>query len=596
MGVHRAWIGRHYLSMAAGRQAKDHDGGYGVDALLASIPLLFLTYRLTDRFLQVASPDGGAHQDGWWRLAALGFAVVDVVTWRAIRGGRAWLKVRLLADTADVVCWSLAPYPHGALSNLAVIVTVPLAVEVGIRRHWIRLLLPLAAMGAMWAGRAAVGRPVAVVLVIWPVLAVGWGLLLRYYCQRLEGRSRRESELREAPERRRAFLAGQNEVAMGADSVVDIIEGVLPVFGPPGEGSVLWQLADAWKAKLAHATGGAASYLGQAVAEWAKHHNEHPDLSGLVQFQISEGVGTILLTGNQEQTLGRLLDELSLGGVVPLALQDPAAAQRPPGGALRLQVGTHQVMVPADPTRLPRPYDPGPAAFGITAFLMFLDMIVNPLHPVGAVAGIAMALACGWWAHRQLERRGAGARPAIMMAAAGLAVVYAAIADAELIKAVGPTGIVNYATATGVDLLGLLGGYYWADLPRTIRSLVPLSAVAVLAAAWLTHPLPQSLYELSLTLAWTVPLGLTAWRFDRELDVRARRYADTAGRRQRQAVDAAFRDGRDAVIDFAQAAAEEARQRLFALAPALAPRLVEHTAAKLEEVDRRLLSLSQPPQ
>src|ERR1039458_4425331 len=70
-------------------------------------------------------------------------------------------------------------------------------------------------------------------------------------------------------------------------------------------------LAD-WRLSLAASTAEHATYLGIALARWQRRHNESQyDLSADVTFEIREGHGTILLSGDQPGWL-----EVALAGQI----------------------------------------------------------------------------------------------------------------------------------------------------------------------------------------------------------------------------------------------------------------------------------------
>lgn len=71
-----------------------------------------------------------------------------------------------------------------------------------------------------------------------------------------------------------AHLAGQNDVAMGADSIIDLLSRTDPLLPPATAGEMIGvitgrQLA-AWKLSLATTTARHAAYLGLILAQWQR--------------------------------------------------------------------------------------------------------------------------------------------------------------------------------------------------------------------------------------------------------------------------------------------------------------------------------------
>lgn len=565
---------------------------YGTEALFAVRARFFLTYRLAIRLLQFAAADGGA-RTGPWQAALLGFVALDLVQWWFLRNpDRFRLKSRLALDSLDVAVWSFAPYPHGAPYNYAILISIPLALEAGLRSGAAGVVVPAVVIAVTSTARTATGRPLDPQLFLWPVFAVGWGVLLSRYIGRLQRRTEQEWAQRSVAERRRSFLAGQNAVAMGANSVVDVIEGLLPVLGPLEEGSILWHFADAWKPALFQSTKGEAAYLGLVLAEWAADHNTHPDLSSRVDFRMAEGLGTTLLTGEQETTLRSVLSALPLRGSISVSLAGSMTPSRPPGGPVRLQVGTHLIEVPADRQRPPRPYDPAPAAFAIITLLMLADMITMPVAPLAAAAGGCMALLAAAWAHVRIGRIGEAAQPAIMRVAVIVAVVYTALASLNLERQINQGGLETYPVVAALDLLALLGGFYWGHLNASSRLMTAAGAAAVLTEGWLLHPHRHRPVDLAVATFAVLPLLVTTLRLAREINSSSARYAFRLQKVQGRTQQEAFDDGRTSVIDLVRRARDEAQARLTSNQDSLSPQLAAYSRDKLEEVDRRLEKLT----
>ena len=229
------------------------------------------------------------------------------------------------------------------------LIGIPLSIEAGFRMGIRAVVVPLAV--------AAVVGPVRILAgTLGPPRsppcgsssASAWAWPLFSYCRRLDEHAEAERRRRRCADARWAFLVGQNAVAMGADSVVDVIEGLVPVLGRPGEGSALWRLADGWKARLAADTAAQAAYLQVVLLGWESAYNRHPDLSARVEIHLGEGAGTTILTGRQVAWLHAALDRCHLRGSVPVTLLGEGQGDRPPGAALDLDIGGLRLRVPAD--------------------------------------------------------------------------------------------------------------------------------------------------------------------------------------------------------------------------------------------------------
>lgn len=568
------------------------EADYGTRAFLAVRARFFLAYRLTLRLTQLAAPDGGTTTPGWTMLLG-GFVALDIALWALLRKPeRLGLKARLVIDSIDVAVWSLAPYGGAPRYDMAIYAAVPLALEAGVRRGAVGLVVPAVALAVTAAVRSVLDRPVMPAPFLWLVLAVGCGMLLAHYLQRLHRRVAEEWSQRRSAEAHRAFLAGQNAVAMGASSAVDGIEGVIPILGPPATGSCLWQLAGAWKFHLYQSTSRQAVYLADVLREWSRDHNRHPDLSRRVELHLAEGLGTTLLTGDQAAALHRMLSGLDLRGQLPVEFDDTSALRRPPGGPVRFRVGKDVLAVPADSRRPPRPYDPGPAVFLIGAGLMLADWVVLRLPLMGVLPQLALALAGTWWADRELRRKGTVARPSILVAAVLVVVSHTAIATATMRAPLNAGGLPNYAVVVSLDVMGLLGGMYWRSVSKAARCLVPAAVVLVLAVGWLLHPNAGNPAYLALQASWLVPFLVSGLRLELELERGAARYSRHLALTDAAAEVDAFRRGQAAVVDLVRQARDEAREQLTSLRATLPRELYANAQDRLKEVDRRLEELT----
>jgi len=141
-----------------------------------------------------------------------------------------------------------------------------------------------------------------------------------------------------------AELAGQNSVAMGADSVVDLLARTTPLLALPGGPPVASELSR-WKAALAAECSRRATYLGVALANWQHRHNSAtPDLAADVDLRPVGVAGTVLLSASQAAQLERSLDLLGIRGLVPVRARTAGHV----GSEVVVHAGRHHLVLPAD--------------------------------------------------------------------------------------------------------------------------------------------------------------------------------------------------------------------------------------------------------
>lgn len=567
---------------------------YYARGLLQIRPTLHLAYRLTYRSVQLLEPTGAAAEGaGLWRFALPAFLVLDVLVWHVLRRserfGLAW---RLPLDALDTAFWTMSPLPASGVADFAILIAVPLAVEAGVRMGALALVVPGAVFVTTTVGAAAVGKPIQFAGVLWVAVGATVGMAFFRYCQHLDQRAQLERERFLAAARRRAYLAGQNSVAMGASSAVDAIEGLVPVLGRPPTGSALWRLADGWKSQLSTSTAQEARYLQVALLEWERLHNAHPDLSGLVRFAIGEGQGTTLLSVAQVRQFGEVLDRLPLRGRVLVALEDLTETHLP-GQELRLEVGGHRVVIPADRRAAPAPMDPAAVAYYYVAILV-AGWILPPsgrVPPHLIAAGIAICIAAGVLSHRGAVARGKRARLGIIGAAVPISVVLTLLCAHPQFP-LRPDGVPVLAHGAAVVLLSFLGGYYWRSLGPW-RWLVPAGVTVNVGVALVLYPIPDAL-EGRIVVAAVVN-GLFAFfpclHLSQTMEAAAAAHAASTEVVDESAERAAFVDGRDSVIGLVRQAQQDAKAQLTAAGSGLDARMAEFAAHRLREVGQRLKAM-----
>ena len=572
------------------------DGGRRLDSYYAHGMLeirttLHLAFRLTIRVNQILETTGAASEgSGLWRVALPAFVALDVAIWFALRrSDRFGLAWRLPLDAFDAAFWTMSPFPPGGQADLAVLIAVPLAVEAGVRMGWRGLVVPGAILASTTAASVATDKPAQLITVAWIATAATIGMAFFRYCRHLDARAEGERRRFLAAARRRAYLAGQNDVAMGASSAVDIIEGLVPVLGRPPSGSALWRLADGWKSQLSTSTARDAAYLQVALLEWERFHNAHPDLSGLVEVQVEEGHGTALLSVDQVDHLRRALDRLPLRGAITFRLVDAGRAHLP-GQELRLAVGDHQLVVPADRRASPASLDPAAVVCYYVAVLV-ANSLLAPAGGFGILpvaAGVTLCVVTGLLSHRQTMLRGPRARLGVYQATVAVSLVLTALLCRPPIP-VRESGTAILGFSASLSLLALLGGFYWRSLGGW-RWLMPAGMAANVAIVLATFPVPSAVSGRNV-LASVMYHGSLFFPFrhlSQSLDAAAAEHTAAVEAVDAGAERAAFLEGRESVVGLVRRARQDALDQLVALGPGLDGHLADLAAHRLEEVDRRL--------
>jgi hypothetical protein len=570
-------------------------GGWRIESYYARGMLeirstLHLALRLTMRSIMVIDQSGAASEGaGIWRVAVPLFIVLDVLVWlhlrRTDRFGLAW---RLPMDATDAAFWTLSPLPGSGSSETALLLVIPLAVEAGVRMGTRGMVVPAAVALTTTISGMAVGKPVQVVGIVWLAVAVFVGMAVFSYCTHLHERAEADRQRALGAAQRRAFLAGQNQVAMGASSAVDVIEGLVPVLGRPQPGSALWELAEGWKGQLSESTTHEVKYLQVALLEWTRLHNAHPDLSGLVEMNVDEGHGTTLLSATQAAQLRHALDRLQLRGRVDV--KAPPSGARLPGEELRLYVNGTTVVIPADGRPAPPPMVPAAVPYFYVGFMVALWFLpLGGSVPVPFVAiGVAVCAGGGILAHRRTGDLVAKARAGVFLAAAVAIVLTLVHSTAG--SPLNADGNPNLSFNIGIILVAFIGGFYW-DALGSWRWVMP-------AAIGCNTALAVALFPLAIdgrSVIGAVVGGLYPFFACRHLTSALGRasaqHARTALVEDEEAVRRSYLDGRESVVGLVRQARREALAQLERLGPRLDARLSELAAHRIEEVERRLSTL-----
>jgi hypothetical protein len=548
----------------------------------------FLWWRLAVRFVEAASLVAlarDAHGLGLAAAAACALYDVGLAGWLR-RSGRTALWARLALDAVDVAVWSQA---IGTTPDVAALIASPLALEAGFRYGWRGLVVPLAVGGLSAAVSLAAGQPPSLAPFVWPLVAVTLSALaIRYLRLRVDRQLRVADQEIEAAASR-AELAGQNSVAAGADSIVDLLSRTTPLLSAGGAPLRPSRLA-AWKLALAEASAGQASYLGVLLARWQRLRNSmSPDLAADVELRCAEGAGTLLLSPTQARDLDRILDGLALSGVESVDVPTPA----PTGREQVLLVSGRRVALPPDPRPAAPSLDLGPLALLLAACASLTHSPPHseavPLQVTVPLAAAACMLAL--WAHELVDRRGAAAHSAVLAAALALGGADSVLSTLTMHNRY-TDHLARFPFLLFLTWFVPLLVVYARDLSPRARWLAAGGAAAVVAAGFALMPEAVPVTHLAAAAVWPACVFLVSLGLRDVLEEDTSDLATALGRRHQAAVDRAYRLGRRLVVDLVTAATGDARAAYREVGSGLPAEVAREFERRLAEVDHRLCALA----
>jgi hypothetical protein len=552
----------------------------------------FLWWRLAVRFVEAASLVAlgrDAHGAGVVAAAACALYDAGLATWLR-RTGRTAFWPRLILDAVDVAVWTQA---IGGSPDVAALAASPLALEAGLRHSWRGLLVPLAVGGLSAAVSRAAGQPPPLPPFVWPTVAVVVAALVtRYLRLRLDQQLRQAGQEIEAAASR-AELAGQNSVAAGADSIVDLLSRTTPLLAAGGDPLPPSRLS-AWKLALAEASAGQASYLGVVLTRWQRLRNSMtPDLMKDVELRWPEGSGTLLLSPAQARGLDRLLDGLSLRGVVSVDVPRPA----PTGREQVLLVGGRRVVLTADPRPAGPSLDLAPVALVLAACSILTHSPARseavPLQVTVPLALAASMLAL--WAHELVARRGVAAHSAVLAASLALGAADAVLSTLTMQNRF-TDNMARFPFLLFLTWFGPLFVVYARDLSRRARWLAVGGAAAVVAVGFALMKDTPPATHLVAAAVWPASTFLVSLRLRDMLELDQRDLAGDVERRHHAAVERAFQLGRHLVADLVTAAAEDAWAAYQRVRAGLPDDVAREFERRLGDVDHRLCALREAEQ
>ena len=555
---------------------------------------VYVAYRLAARATIAGTLGAGATRRQRALLAA-GTAADVVAGWVLGRRPGTGLRTRLVADVLETTYWG-RQLEH---ADPAALLGLPHMFESGLRmepRDFAATAAGATAVAtSVAAGRRARGMPSGLASFRTHALGALSGLLFtRYERSRLSAAvSLHRAEV--AARCQQARLAGQNAVAMGADSIVDLLSRTAPLLRLPGAESAdpfARQLAE-WKRSLADETTASATYLGVVVARWQRHDNDaHPDLAADVVIDVAPGDGTVVLSVGQAGHLVRALDALDLRGRVRLSVE-PDGRDGRPDRPINLQVGDRWVIIPPEPGGRFGPIDVGPIAFMISS-LWALDrassrwvMIRKDLAAGLAATNVGLAA----WSHREIVRHGARARPSILAASFAMAVVDAVVVTRSVRQPVNPDGWSFFAAATSVAAPAALTSLYWRDLTSRQRLVGIVGSVAVVAIGLAVERSRPGLRSIVVELAWPLAAVVSLGSLEQAMTRVEGEVARSLEAEDEERIAAAFGDGRAAVIDLAARHYQWVRSTFDGVRDELDPRTRTELERRVTEVAARLEAL-----
>lgn len=548
-------------------------------AVLEEAPRIHATCRALGRSMQAMSRDGAA-RTGWRRAAVAGCAVADVLIWQAMRRKSMPLWARLAIDVVDVAFWA-GVSDSGLVSSLASQIAVEL--EAGTTWGLAGFSVPVVEAGASTLARRLTGRTPEPGVHVPHLGAVFAGLSVRWREHSRLGGPREEHAAELSAKSVRAFLAGQNSVAMGASSVVDMLTPVAMMLDAAGAGSALAEVRSGWKTSVAEQTARHAMYLDQSLRLWQEAHNDHPDLSRDVFVTVAEGDGTTLLTSYQSDALARTLEALDLRGEVRVSLRDTRRSdERRPGRPFELLVAGRAVLVPADPGVGIVPFNPTPLVmlFGGWAALMPIRKRDGAVPPAWAgISSVLYLLAAARFVGRE-----AGSTSDTWAVPVLMAVAQGAIDGRSARVRRNSAGAHLFHGTFGIAPAALIVSAGWSRMSVGQRRAAIGSLLGVAAGAYAIAEKPKSLLDLACALASPAAALVGGTGVTNAISRQTEVVREELSAEDDAIETASFEEGRQSVIGLVREALGEAGD-LFASRNDLAPEVRANIELRLAVIN-----------
>ena len=545
-----------------------------------------LAYRMIGRLFQFLVA-GSGRAPRRQMAAAAACAIGDLAYTVALRrSDRFALIPRLAIDAVDCALWS-----QGDVGlDIATISGVPLGIEAGIGMGAAGLIVPVVNAAVTGLVRRSKGKPTSTGSFRYQVMVVALGAGIASYdakCRRVAlARHQQGLEARIGATQ----LAGQNEIATGADTVVDLLSRTTPLLASSNSPASVGRILADWRQSLATSTAEHATYLGIALARWQRRHNDSQhELVADVTFSITEGLGTILLSSEQATWLATALDGLAVRGTVTVKAVDINEA-RPPNRPRRLLIDGRMLTVPAELRPGLLPFDVGPWGF-LTASLWFADSMApsgcdcSP-WAVGAVVSAGLPLAL--WAHRQVTRKGEAAHGRVLFVALAHSLIHAVTATGTMRNTRNPEGLQRFPFIDGLNMLAMLLPVYWDDLDMTQR-ITSVVFIGVIVATGITlFPEPIKWSHLALAALWPAAAFYSMSTVRTQLESDTSRLNAELEKEDLAVLANAYAEGRSYVLGLVSETRYSARRSFTAVRGQLDERICAEVERRLDEVDERL--------
>ena len=504
------------------------------------------------------------------------------------RSNRLALVPRLGMDAIDIATSSIT---QGDAYASAARLGIPLSIEAGVRRGPGGFVVPATNLVITAAIRRRRGLSTRHMTMGSQVVSVLAGALIQNYLEH----ERRIIEIRHdeitAARREQARLAGQNDVAVGADTVVDLLIRTAPILQSVDTSSSSVQgMLSSWKAVLCAETSEHATYLKTALAQWQRRHNFQPDLSRDVEFATDPDDGTVLLSAGQVVELEQILECMSLRGEVPVEVIHERSAHLP-GDSLYLRLGSARVTIGPDRRAMPPRLDLGPAALWLGAALC----VVPALPTQGRADWHRVLLSVGWftgagfWSRRQLNRRGALVHERIFLSCVAGSLLQAVTTTAAVRRPMDENGWIRqsymWPLFAEIPLILLYG-------PSLKRSTKVMAMAFTLATVCLGIRSSRSGWkDVVFNLPWPIATFLTFRGLAQNLASEAATFAASLESKEDASVTSAFRSGQRQVLDLVADTNRQLRDSLASCGRQLRAQDRDEAERRLDEVSRRLRNL-----
>ena len=560
------------------------DGARG--ALLGARSRFLMAYRAATRAHFAMAPALRARPALRALLAACLVSDVAEAVW--LREGAAIDGVRVARGLAETAAWAAA---GGVPEDLPVLAGVPLAAEAGVRSG-LRALALVAAQGALarsvsrLAGREAPSWPVYG----WQLLAVLAGAGASNYGAWLQRQAKRRHQEQLSAQVEHARLLGQNDVAMGADSVMDQLWRLGWLLGGTAGPSALRALS-AWKAEIARLTRAKAFYLADVLWLWERGHNQGHDLSEDVYFVLPPGEGTVVLSPAQATALAEALDQLAIAGDVEVGVVRPR--QRDGSRAAQvLRVGDFEVALP--PERAEHLFSLGPVpvalAMGAAWALPTMARRYGGSPPSRALPWAAAQLSLAAWAHWSSTRQRGLPHGPLACLAFLTATGHSATVTRHVRDHLGPHGQVHFPFMDNAVAPVVLAGLCWPELTGRWKLAVTACAILLGVTGLGLARRPVPVLRLGGEALWLVAAWASAGLLPAGHEGQAEALRQELAEEDEKALREAFAEGRSSVLRLASAARWEAWRAARRKGERATQDMAQLTA-RLEAIDEMLSEL-----